>query len=53
MTAAVRDYVWNKLGVELTDLGERQLKNISRPVRVYRLERRATPVLRAASSGRT
>jgi adenylate cyclase len=39
MTAAVRDYVWNKLGVELTDLGERQLKNISRPVRIYRLER--------------
>ncbi len=39
MTAAVRDYVWNKLGVELTDLGERQLKNISRPIRIYRLER--------------
>ncbi len=39
MTAAVRDYVWNKLGVELTDLGERQLKNISRPIRLYRLER--------------
>ena len=38
MTAAVRDYVWNKLGVELTDLGEQQLKNISRPVRIYRLE---------------
>jgi adenylate cyclase len=38
MTAGVRDYVWNKLGVELTDLGERQLKNISRPVRIYRLE---------------
>src|SRR2546425_105733 len=38
MTAAVRDYVWNKLGVELTDLGERELKNISRPVRIYRLE---------------
>jgi len=38
MTAAVRDYVWNKLGVELTDLGERQLRNISRPVRIYRLE---------------
>ena len=42
MTAAVRDYVWNKLGVELTDLGERQLKNISRPVRIYRLEREST-----------
>src|SRR5690349_4667782 len=38
MTGAVRDYVWNKLGVELTDLGERVLKNISRPVRIYRLE---------------
>ena len=38
MTAAVRDYVWNKLGVELTDLGERELKNISRPVRIFRLE---------------
>ena len=38
MTAAVRDYVWNKLGVELTDLGERALKNLSRPVRVFRLE---------------
>lgn len=40
MTAAVRDYVWNKLGVELTDLGERVLKNISRPVRIYRLEQK-------------
>lgn len=39
MTAAVREYVWNKLGVVLTDLGERQLKNISRPIRLYRLER--------------
>ena len=39
MTAAVRDYVWNKLGVQLTDLGERELKNITRPVRIYRLER--------------
>ncbi len=38
MTAAVRDYVWNKLGVTLTDLGERTLKNRSRPVRIYRLE---------------
>ena len=28
----------NKLGVELTDLGERELKNITRPVRIYRLE---------------
>ena len=38
VTAAVREYVWNKLGVKFTDLGERDLKNIARPVRVYRLE---------------
>lgn len=38
VTGAVREYVWNKLGAKFTDLGERELKNISRPVRVYRLE---------------
>jgi len=38
MTSAVHDYIWNKLGVALTDLGEHALKNISRPVRLYRLE---------------
>jgi len=43
MTAAVRDHVWNKLGVELTDLGERTLKNITRPVRIYRLEQGIEP----------
>jgi adenylate cyclase len=43
MTAAVRDYVWNKLGVELTDLGERELRNITRPVRIYRLEMESGP----------
>lgn len=38
LTAAVREYVWNKLGLALSDLGERSLKNISRPVRIYRVE---------------
>src|SRR5437762_2774292 len=38
VTAAVRDYVWNKLAATFSDLGERELKNISRPVRLYRLE---------------
>ena len=38
VTAAVREYVWNKLGARFTDLGDRELKNISRPVRIYRLE---------------
>jgi TolB-like protein/class 3 adenylate cyclase/Tfp pilus assembly protein PilF len=38
VTATVRDQVWNKLGVGMTDLGDRALKNISRPVRIYRLD---------------
>ena len=38
VTATVREYVWNKLGARFTDLGDRELKNISRPVRIYRLE---------------
>ena len=37
VTAAVRDYVRNKLDASFTDLGDRALKNISRPVRILRL----------------
>jgi adenylate cyclase len=39
VTSAVRDFVWNKLPVAFVDLGERELKNISRPIRVHRVER--------------
>ena len=35
---AMCDYVWNKMTVSFGDLGERDLKNISRPVRVYRVD---------------
>jgi TolB-like protein/class 3 adenylate cyclase len=38
VTGAVRDFVWNKMAVAFADLGERELKNISRPIRVYRVE---------------
>jgi len=38
VTSAVYDYVWNKVGVHLVDLGERSLKNISRPIRIFRLD---------------
>jgi len=38
VTAAVCEYIWNKLDVRLTDLGEHELKNISHPVRIYRAE---------------
>jgi adenylate cyclase len=35
VTAAVRDQVDGRLEVDFVDLGEKSLKNISRPVRVY------------------
>jgi TolB-like protein/class 3 adenylate cyclase/Tfp pilus assembly protein PilF len=38
VTSSVRDYVWNKMAGNFVDLGERDLKNISRPVRVFRIE---------------
>ena len=39
VSRAVRDSVRDKLGVELEDLGERPVKNIARPVRVFRIGR--------------
>ena len=40
VSRAVRDSVRDKLGIELEDLGERPVKNIARPVRVFRIGRR-------------
>jgi TolB-like protein/Tfp pilus assembly protein PilF len=37
VTGTVREYVWNKLPLAFVDLGERELKNISRPIRVFRV----------------
>jgi TolB-like protein/class 3 adenylate cyclase/Tfp pilus assembly protein PilF len=42
VTSAVHGYVWNKMPVAFSDLGERVLKNISRPIRIYRIEARDT-----------
>ena len=42
VTGSVRDYVWNKMTINFGDLGERDLKNISRPVRVFRIDPRET-----------
>jgi len=42
VTGAVRGYIWNKMPVVFRDLGERDLKNISRPIRVYKIETRDT-----------
>jgi adenylate cyclase len=43
-TGTVRDYIWNKMAVTCADLGERELKNISRPVRVFRIDPSRTRV---------
>lgn len=46
VTQAVRDFVWNKLPLALQDLGDQRFKNVSRPIRTYR-------VLSEASGHRT
>jgi adenylate cyclase len=38
VTAAVREYIANKLPVAFTDLGVRGLKNISRRIQLYRID---------------
>jgi len=43
VTSAVRDYVWNKMPVTFADFGDHELKNISRPIRVYRIDPRQSP----------
>jgi hypothetical protein len=37
VTQPVRDFVWNKLPLALQDLGEQRFKNVSRPIRTYRV----------------
>ena len=43
VSRAVRDSVRDKLGIVLEDLGERPVKNIPRPVRVFRIGRAGGP----------
>ena len=51
VSRAVRDSVRDKLGIELEDLGEKPVKNIARPVRVFRIGR-ADGKARAAAACR-
>jgi adenylate cyclase len=44
----VRDNVRDKLNYTFEDMGEQQVKNIARPVRVYRVRDRAIPVAEPA-----
>lgn len=44
VTSSVREYVWNKMGIDFVDLGQHVLKNISRPIRIFRVARRTTRI---------
>lgn len=44
VTEVVRDFLVNKIEVSLIDLGERRLKNIGRPVRIFRVDSEAVVV---------
>ena len=46
MSQVARDQVRDKLDFAFEDLGEQQVKNIARPVRVYRVRDPAVPVVR-------
>jgi len=46
VSGAVRDQVREDLGVVLEDLGDQQVKNISRPIRAYRINLTNAPVAR-------
>jgi adenylate cyclase len=51
VSGTVRDQIGTKLPIALTDLGEQQVKNISRPVHVYRVVAgRATQAAEAPAS---
>jgi class 3 adenylate cyclase len=44
VSRVVRDQVRDRLDYTFDDLGEQQVKNIARPVRVYRVRDRAVPI---------
>src|SRR5262245_11493871 len=43
VSQSVRDHVGNRLGLTFEDMGERRLKNIERPIRVYSISLDAPP----------
>src|SRR5271167_415518 len=48
VSASVREQVGEKLPIGFADMGEHAVKNIARPVHVYRVEKRAEPHTAAA-----
>ncbi|OSI35092.1 adenylate/guanylate cyclase domain-containing protein [Bradyrhizobium canariense] len=54
ISSSAYDYIQGKVGVEFTDLGEQNLKNIARPVRAYAMVRDGpTPALQADGAKRS
>jgi class 3 adenylate cyclase/TolB-like protein/tetratricopeptide (TPR) repeat protein len=51
VTAAVREYIGNKLAVVFTDLGVRGLKNISRRIQLYRVSAPEADVMQRPAAG--
>jgi len=45
VSGAARDQIGNKLPIAFDDLGDQQVKNIERPIRVYRVAGKEQPVL--------
>ena len=43
ISAIVRDHIGNRLDLDFEDIGEQALKNIDRPVRVYRVDLTCQP----------
>ena len=50
VSRVVRDQVRDRLNYTFVDMGERQVKNITRPVRVYALHREPTPAFALAGA---
>jgi adenylate cyclase len=53
VSSSAHDQVGGRLDLTFEDMGEQQLKNISRPVRVYRLKTSTRPAAKTATMERT
>ena len=53
VSASVREQIGEKLPIGFADLGEHGVKNIARPVRVYRVEKSIKPLAGGADDRRT
>jgi TolB-like protein len=53
VSASVREQIGEKLPIGFADFGEHGVKNIARPVRVYRVEKVIEPLAGGAEDGRT